>query len=349
MKILWTHFLKSKILLCLAFWGQTVFVVACQKQNQGTQTHLTIAGGANAFLEQGIPGAAESDWVIQIEVSLPPQGQRTSPSKSTCTGSLITPVIVLTTAHCLDAGRSAGHSVPQEVSAASVTIVAKTANGKEMRYSAKRLSLHEKYAPTLLSGTEGTTMGGDLGLIELESPVAERFTRNLPIIVTGKDLLVSLGISGKPVSFFGYGRTQWDPVRQKASRQDYSRRVGVNITMDFASCQEAEQKLVISSGKNTQSAAKTSNYQGGGAFCLHSRLDKNSSPHLLPGDSGGPATVYWQGRHYLVGVASTFHTDGCKKKKMVDKNLWSYFAVLTSPDTIDWINRFMGKNLANKD
>lgn len=255
------------------------------------------------------PGTDQINWIVKI--IMVQKGNRYK-----CTGSLYKPTKVLTAAHCLYGKESSKLIDPNDIEVYAFDF--KT--NQEFAYRVKRTTVHPDYKSDL---DMIIPKKFDLGLIELLDPVTPSIYGSLPKLVLVKNELNHLRIPGGPISFFGYGISITPRSYEKLF-------YGEGIAQSAETCYAA---MLRNQFGNRSTCYKMPELESSvNFFCL---LTGARSAGTLSGDSGGPATVYRDGKHYLVGVA----TAGNEKMKY-EVAKFSLFETLDRSSTIRWLMEF---------
>jgi hypothetical protein len=238
------------------------------------------------------PAAAQNSWIVNIFSIFYDN------TLSYCTGSLISPNLILTAQHCFKKKTNAN------LFGRSVTFRFGTNNLSEHRIHESNVHLFNGYEPFSKSGKNYSK--NDLALVQLSEPVDEALKQNLPEVILKLidfDSHVSYGRGS--IMFFGYGDDQSGNATNRLL-------FGEAIPRSLAGCSPTLYK----------------NEPGEEAsFCWSGSAPSAS---LRLGDSGGPVTVFKDGKHYLVGVSvSTNNKDKARfvniANKLTDENFVKFF------------------------
>ncbi len=238
------------------------------------------------------PAAAQNSWIVKIESNFNDFSSRR------CTGSLTSPNLILTANHCFtkDNARLIGVSVIFRFGTEDQSI--------------RSISKNNLY---LFDGFEHPSISGkpyhknDLALVQLSNPVDDSLKQNLPeVILKQNDFNSHVSYGRGRIMFFGYGLNE-------SGNQTNRLLFGEAIPRSLAECEPTR--------------VKTEAFGGESSFCWTGTARSTS---LRDGDSGGPVTVFKDGKHYLVGVSVTVVRENKavlvnKANKLTDENFVKFF------------------------
>ncbi len=238
------------------------------------------------------PAAAQNSWIVKIESIFD------DVTGGNCTGSLISPNLILTAHHCLKDGHT-------NLLMGSVIFRFGTNNPSKHRISKSNIHLFNGFEPFSKSGKNYSK--NDLAFVQLSEPVDKSLIQNLPeVILKQNDFNSHVSYGRGRIMFFGYGLDQ--------SGNDTKRLLfGEAIPRSLAGC--------------NPTLFKTETFGGEASFCWSGSARATS---LRPGDSGGPVTVFKDGKHYLVGVSASFMEENkavpvSLATKLTDENFVKFF------------------------
>jgi hypothetical protein len=296
------HFFWNQSLLVSCFLN-VVFFSGCFRSKQD---------GSNVLIEHGLypndpsnnePGTKETEWVVGLYNN----------GFFICSGFLVNQTKVVTASHCFrDQNNINGIKVKIIDKDYAVSKVEKHDGYIQYRAISNDPNEHAILADKML---QNKLVSNDIAVVTLSTP-AGLAPESFPILVTKEKDLIDLGIPGGKFTFFGQSGNQKGDNKGKTS-------YGLGYSKGVIECSRAFSgnlyKLPPFTCKDTVTA-----------FC---KLSGARGQRLVPGDSGGPATVYRNGRHYVVGI-NRMKGEGGEQAAQID-----VFETFVSPAMASWLEK----------
>lgn len=239
-----------------------------------------LADDVQPYIIGGDDATGDWPWAALVEIDFGAQG------RGACSGSLLSPDQVLTTAHCFFDENG------QQVDASAITVhVGSAPNGANSTHAADIYHLHSGYDNT------ANPIGNDIALIQLSSAID---VSPLPSLVDGThfDELLTRDAPGRDeaLTAIGWGATTTDRNNQAVSPT--LQQVALDY-VPFSTCNQSWNGFLTPVQSSVICAAELN-------------PQDNEIENTCLGDSGGPLILGDDPAPYIVGLTSFGSADSCQ-------------------------------------
>lgn len=211
--------------------------------------------------------------------------------KGFCTGSLISPNLVLTAAHCVQT-KPSRLKIVFGLNLDAIMWSHEPDIFQEFTRSVISFKVHDAYNPMEQKQSDW----GDIAIIKFAGSLPQGY-RPVPLLRDDSILKRGLAIT---VAGYGVSRVDVAPVEaKKVPNIDQAIQYGEVLCDDDRTRSNCVQVEMSGDGDLRQTGAFVSSVQE-----TEFRLDESKGHGTCSGDSGGPAYVEQKGQYYLVGITS---------------------------------------------